>query len=185
MNALIRRTARLREAGPQGIGRGSRLLRRASNLIANSGFEVDTTGWIQFQEGASTFARVAGAGAHSGAAYAVLTVAGGAGFAQRAYDFASNPPLGQVYTLGVWVKANNAGAVDATASLRLWGIGGAQADAIINANTLILTNAYQQLTVSGAIDQADRTAARFALQITTPTADGDEMALDDASARRG
>lgn len=180
---IIRRTARLRD---QALGRGTRLVRRGNpDLIANGGFEVDTTGWIQFQEGASTFVRVEGVGAHSGVAYAVLTVAGGAGFGQRAYDFATNPTLGTVYDLTAWVKAENVAAQGATASLRLWGIGGSQADAIINANTLILTSSYQELTVSGAIDFADRTAARLAIQITGATADGDEMAIDTVSARRG
>lgn len=40
MNTLIRRTARLREAGPHGIGRGSRLLRRGHSL-ASLGLSLD------------------------------------------------------------------------------------------------------------------------------------------------
>lgn len=51
MNTLIRRTARLREAGPQGIGRGSRLVRRFSafltgtNTLTNPSFETDLSVW--------------------------------------------------------------------------------------------------------------------------------------------
>lgn len=101
---LIRRTARLREAGPHGIGRGSRLLRRPSiylagtNVVANPSFETDLSGW-SFSKAAS---RVAGG--VDGAWSAQIAVATTADDFTSDFNFASPPAAaeGESWSGRIW-----------------------------------------------------------------------------------
>jgi len=152
----------------------------ATNLCTNGGFETNTTGWFQFQEGISTFVRST-SDFKFGAACGLITVAGGGGFGQRAFSFVSTPANGAVYTVSIWVKATGTG-VGQSVILRLWGIGGAGADAELASAMDTVTGDWVRLRATGTIDAADRTNAYLAIQITGLAPDGAVMLIDGAQA---
>jgi len=106
---LIRRTARLREAGPHCIGRGSRLVRRFSavlagaNAVANPSFEMDLSGW--------TFSKTANriAGGVDGAWCAQIAVADTEDDFTSDFNFASPPAAaeGESWSGKIWARGGS------------------------------------------------------------------------------
>lgn len=122
MNNLIRRTARLREAGPHGVGRRSRLMRRpplflvGSNAVLNPSFETNLLLW----DFAKTAERVAGG--VDGAWSAEIAAADTTGDSTSGFNIQGppEPSEGEVWSARIWVRAGS-GTPDIR--MRFWDAG--------------------------------------------------------------
>ena len=115
------------------------------NLVANPSFETGTVGWSGFQ---GTLVREAQAGAPNGAYVARVTRSSGTYFTIDGGNNVS-PTLATTYTATAWVRAASASSVGKPIQIKLrerTASGAAVAD--VGSANVLLTNAWQQLTVT-------------------------------------
>lgn len=112
---------------------------------------------------------------YSGITTAVKAVAdGSAGTIIYSWVVATTPAIGATYTAKLKIRAS-AGGVGRTVALRWRAVGGGTGNAYVGtSSSIVLTSAYQTITVSGTVDTADRATlyARIEDQTSAP-ANGD------------
>ena len=116
------------------------------NLVANPSFETSTVGWSGFQ---GTLLREAQAGAPNGGYVARVTRSSGTYFTIDGGNNVSPTVAGATYTATAWVKAASASSVGKPIQIKLrerTTSGTVVAD--VGSANVLLTNAWQQLTVT-------------------------------------
>jgi hypothetical protein len=151
-----------------------------ANLVGNPGFETNTTGWAP--SGTSvTLARVSGG--HSGSWSGRIS---NSGLLPRTCILDDSPnwvikTSAGAYTASLWVRGASAGA---TMNLRLQEMNGAT---IVSSatSTLVLSTAWQQITVSRAILQPGVTTLNLNAYVTNVGLLGTAFFADDAAIALG
>jgi hypothetical protein len=150
------------------------------NHLSNGTFEVDLTGWgssgstitrdvTQFHSGIASMKTVASVNAPTFSGVFFTNLQAGTPMPQR------------TYTIGAWVKATG------TAIGKLWtqqlnALGGAAGEAGIANSSVTLTGAWQFITSTGIVDQADRTSLTLYGVLDSITgAIGDTVYIDDVT----
>jgi hypothetical protein len=149
------------------------------NLVANPSFETGTVGWSGFQ---GTLVREAQAGAPNGAYVARVTRSSGTYFT---IDGGNNisPTLATTYTATAWVRAASASSVGKPIQIKLrerTASGAAVAD--VGSANVLLTNAWQQLTVTRTTAAGNQLGVRLSHGSATT---GDAFFADAFAITRG
>jgi len=149
------------------------------NLIGNPGFESNTSGWAPSGTGVS-LTRVSGG--HSGSWSGRISNSGSTARTCILDDSPNQVPktAAGTYTASLWVRGDVAGA---TMNLRLQEMNGTT---IVSSatSTLILSTAWQQITVSRTILQPG-TALNFNAYVTNVPASATAFYADDATLSLG
>lgn len=149
----------------------------ATNVVANSGFETNTTGWGNSGT-AATLSRIT-TDSFQGAA--CLKIAATGADARAFYRYTPGVDLLQVpYTGSFWVKANNAGATGKTFTARLT----TRLDNLFMDTTMVLTTSWQRMSVTMTPAVSQASLDLFAGLIGTGTS-GDEVLIDNAQMELG
>ena len=150
------------------------------NLIGNSGFENNTSGWTTGSS-AVTLTRVAGG--HSGSRAAQLANTGSTATVCTLNDSPNwvNKTAAGTYTASLWVKGAIAGA---TLTLRLQELNGATVVGSAT-STITLSTSWQLITVSYTVKQPTRTALDFNAFVNSVPARTTGFYADDASITLG
>jgi len=150
------------------------------NLIGNSGFENNTSGWTTGSS-AVTLTRVAGG--HSGSSAAQIANTSSTATVCTLDDSpnAVNKTAAGTYTASLWVKGATAGA---TLTLRLQEMNGASLVGSAT-STVTLSTSWQQITVSYTVKQPGKTALNFNAFVNSVPARTTGFYADDAAITLG
>jgi hypothetical protein len=142
-----------------------------TNYVQNPSFEVSTgTYWSYYSTPTVAQGGDALYGAYS------LSMTTGAVADPYLYRQNSGAALasGQAWTFSAWVKAGNAGAVGKTVTIRLR----EQPGNLTSAVTIVLSAAWQRVTVTRTLTNATPTELNHYLQITSAASSGDVLLVD-------